>query len=266
MADFDVLIPLYRADKPEIFDQAYQSILKNTLKPQKVVLVIDGPIPKKLQSIVQNWQEIDSTLCVVRLPENYGIVTALNIGLRECTSDYVIRCDSDDINVANRFSRLIESIVELKCDVLGSEIVEVDDNRIERRKIMPLDHSAIVRYSRFRNPINHMSVIFRRSKISGVGGYPNVPAKEDYALWLTCLQNGFKLANLAEPLVMVNLGSNFEARRKKSAFSNEFKLLKHKNEIGFDSYLMNFFAFLVRVLLLMSPSQYLRIVYALLRN
>ena len=53
---FSVLIPVYHGDKPEFFHQALESIyVVQTLKPDQLVIVIDGPIPEALEDVISSW-------------------------------------------------------------------------------------------------------------------------------------------------------------------------------------------------------------------
>ncbi len=52
---FSVAICVYLKDNPEHFDRALQSIINQTVKPQEIILVIDGPISRDLQSIIDKY-------------------------------------------------------------------------------------------------------------------------------------------------------------------------------------------------------------------
>ncbi|MEO8811333.1 MAG: hypothetical protein ABI376_00275, partial [Caulobacteraceae bacterium] len=45
------------------------------------------------------------------------------------------------------------------------------------------------------------------------GGYPAIPLREDYGLWLRMIAGGFRLANLPDVLVRARLGADFYGRR-----------------------------------------------------
>jgi hypothetical protein len=68
---------------------------------------------------------------------------------------------------------------------------------------------------RFRNPLNHPSVILRRQAVLAAGNYRAVSGFEDYELWLRLLViHGSKvLANTPQPLVMARVGPAHLSRR-----------------------------------------------------
>lgn len=47
---------------------------------------------------------------------------------------------------------------------------------------MPITSKKIYDFSKKRNPLNHMSVMFRKSAVLSVGGYEQVSLFEDYFL------------------------------------------------------------------------------------
>jgi glycosyltransferase involved in cell wall biosynthesis len=76
------------------FNRAMQSVWnEQTVKPNEVVLVEDGPLTDELYQAIEEWKErLANTLKVVSLTENVGVGAAKNIGtlcialLKFCTS------------------------------------------------------------------------------------------------------------------------------------------------------------------------------------
>lgn len=56
---FSVAISVYEKDNAEWFDRALESIIINqTVKPSEVVLVVDGPVPKSIQAVIDKYSII----------------------------------------------------------------------------------------------------------------------------------------------------------------------------------------------------------------
>lgn len=53
---FSVAMSVYNGDNPEHFDIALASIINQTIPPDEIVLVVDGPINQKLQKIIEKYQ------------------------------------------------------------------------------------------------------------------------------------------------------------------------------------------------------------------
>ena len=213
--EFSVLMSLYAREMPDALDCALKSIGSQTLPPSEVILVIDGPIDKELESIVQSHLVL-LPMKVVRLPENVGLAAALNKGLKHCSYDLVARFDTDDWCSPERFqTQFFWMHKHPEVAVLGAWIAEfkVDPYQTSGLRKVPLEHAQIVRFALSRNPINHMTVMYRKSAVDSVGGYHELDLMEDYWLWVRMISNGSKFANLAQVLVHARAGSGLLERR-----------------------------------------------------
>jgi glycosyltransferase involved in cell wall biosynthesis len=253
MNDFDVLMPVYHRENPRNFKLAIQSIIDNSLKPNNLIIVCDGPLTKSLYKVLDDFRNF-TPLLVTHLEKNMGIVKALNHGLSLCKSKYVIRCDSDDINYVNRFEKLIDKL-DAGIDVVGSLVREFDSSGpLEEQKSIPIFHNDILRYAKYRNPINHMSVGFNHSKVKKVGGYPAVYLKEDYALWALLIGDRCTFENINENLVHARAGDDMVGRRKGfKAAKSEIKLQLILYNAGISKWYEAISALLIRYLLLLLP-------------
>ena len=101
MEKFSVSICVYGGDNPAYFDIAMQSIFNQTLKPDEVVLVVDGPVGDDINNVISKYQNVN--LKLIRLEKNVGHGDARRIGLENCTYDLVALMDADDISVETRF-------------------------------------------------------------------------------------------------------------------------------------------------------------------
>lgn len=209
---FTCLIPVYAGDDAEHFVQAVQSVARSTLRPAAVLIAQDGDLPTPLAAEVSACASAGARVIRNRGPR--GLHHNLNNALPEVRTPWVARADADDINLPDRFALQERFLRENpKITVLGGGIVEFWPDGRQREKGMPLTHDAIVRLARWRNPINHMTAVFRLDAVAGAGGYPDLARKEDYGLWLTMIAQGDLFANLAAPLVRARLGGDFHQRR-----------------------------------------------------
>jgi hypothetical protein len=127
---------------------------------------------------------------------------------------WVARCDADDLNLPRRFEEQAAFLRDRpEIGVLGGDIVEFWPDGRERRKTMPLAHEQIVAWARWRSPVNHNTAFYRTADVLACGGYPDLPFKEDYGLWLRLIGRGVRFANLRQDLVRARLGERFYARR-----------------------------------------------------
>ena len=100
---FSVLISLYYKENPDFLRQSLDSVFTQTLPPDEVVLVEDGPLTAELDAVVDEYVRRYQSLHIVKLPKNMGLGNALNEGLKHCSNELVARMDTDDICYANRY-------------------------------------------------------------------------------------------------------------------------------------------------------------------
>ena len=80
---------LYNKENPDYLDISLNSVFSQTIIPDQVVLVLDGPINDGLMAIVKKYQSRFPSLDVYPQEVNRGLSTALNIGLEKCRNDIV---------------------------------------------------------------------------------------------------------------------------------------------------------------------------------
>lgn len=215
---FSVLMSVYKNDNPEYLDSALKSIYdKQTLKPSEIIIVLDGPLTDELYRVIDqflaNKQEI---VKVIKLEKNVGLGNALREGCKYCTYDYIMRMDSDDISVSNRFEVQIDYLNKHpEIDCLGGYIAEFYNSVDEDKRIreVPMKHGEIVKMSKHRNPMNHVTVCIKKEALYKCNGYEEINLLEDYYLWLKMIVNDCKLENMRQTLVNVRIGNGFNSKR-----------------------------------------------------
>lgn len=265
---FSVLISVYKNERAEYLHQSLQSIWDyQTLKPDEIVLVKDGPLNEELDAVVGSWQaKLGNVLKVVPLVQNVGLGMALNEGLKHCTFELVARMDSDDISLPNRFEiqvPFMQARPELAVSSAWIEEVDVTGQIISTRKL-PSDHESILKLSKSRGPINHAVAIFRKHAVDAVGGYPQTRI-EDYALWSLLLVKGYRFENLPEVLYRVRMDADFFQRRGFKFLMGELDLLNYQIEIGFISRPIALRNAAIRSVVRLSPTFVKKMFYKIIR-
>jgi glycosyltransferase involved in cell wall biosynthesis len=210
---------VYKNDNPIFFHQALESMLSQTIKPLEIVIVCDGSLTEKLETILLDFKVKYSDLFKIkRLLKNIGFANALNIGIELTRTEYIARMDSDDISFPNRIEyQLKELIKNEELSIVGSYVLEFDKNISDARYIrnVPILQKDIFRVSKTRSPFNHPSVIFRKKDLVNAGMYKNIKRKEDLELFGRMMNKGYKGLNLNIPLLYYRSDIN-NYRRKKS--------------------------------------------------
>ena len=224
-----VLMSVYKSEKSSYLDRALKSVWNDqTLKPNEIILVEDGPLGEDLNEVVDHWKERLSDRLVLLCNEtNLGLTKSLNKGIKYVRSEYIARMDSDDISDPLRFERQFNYLQEHpEIDVLGGALQEFnDENSNLNVRHYPLTPEQCREYIVKASPLAHPTVMIRRRVFdSGIRYDERFRTSQDIALWFDLLVKGFKIANL--PDVTINFrrsGDLFKRRSRNKAF-NEFKI------------------------------------------
>ncbi len=237
--NFSVLMSIYYKEKSEYFDKCMQSVWdEQSLKPNEIVLVEDGKLTDELYQEIEKWKYIlGDMLKILPLEKNVGLGIALNKGLEACSHEWVARMDCDDIALPERFEKQITFLEKYpNIDVIGSWVAEFseDPDKPYSYRKPPAEHTKILSYAKYRNPINHMTVIFRKSAVHNAGDYMPMNGFEDYYLWVRMMQQNRVFANIPEVLVDARAGKDMISRRHGLEYiSNEWAFAKAAWKINF---------------------------------
>ena len=265
MADYSVLMSVYKKENPEYLKTAIDSMLNQSVATNDFVLVCDGPLTDSLDEVISNFEKTNPGLFnVVRLPENKGLALALNEGITHCKNEIVARMDSDDFSKPDRIEKQLKAMDETGADIVGSNIFEFngDITRLTGERNLPETDEEIREFAKSRSPFNHPSVVYKKSKVELVGGYGKFDYFEDYYLWVTLLQNGCKGYNVQEALVLMRAGDDLYLRRGGKAYANcVMAFEKHLLSIGYISRFTYLKQTSARVLIAIAPNKFREKVY-----
>lgn len=210
-----VLMSTYERDNVEHLRSALDSLARQTLKADEVILVEDGPISDAHRELIEQFRD-QLNIVSVKIPQNVGLGPALRQGLLQCKSPIIARMDTDDIALPTRFSEQYDFLINNpEVAIVGGHIAEFDndpDKPLGIRKIKTT-HEEIVRASWFRTPFNHMTVMYHKDAIITAGNYKHLPGFEDYDLWLRLIASDYQCRNMDKVLVLARVGNGLLERR-----------------------------------------------------
>lgn len=243
MEKYSVLMSLYIKEKPEYLRLAVDSMLNQTVKPDEIVIVEDGPLTDALYAVLDEYGD---KITRIRNEKNLGLGLALNVGLKACRNELVARMDTDDISKPERCEKQLQYFVEHPgTDIVGGDIAEFigDESNIVGKRVVPQSNEEIREYMKKRCAFNHMSVMYKKASVQVAGGYQDWFWNEDYYLWIRMWLKGAVFANTGTVLVDVRVGEEMYQRRggwkyfKSEAQLQRFML--ENNVIALPRYLLN---------------------------
>ncbi len=199
-----IIIPARCAQ--DTIEKSCRSVLDQDYKDFELIVVVNGP-KDKTPDIVLSLK--DPRISLIESDE--GIVPALNKGIQRSKCDIISRQDADDIWEPNKLSKQMAAFDSNLADVIGTQMKIVKDGTIESVTNYPINHDEIIKwFERFRNPIGHPTVAYKRSVLDKVGGYWDFfPFAEDLDLWMRMLPYA-RFANLDFAGIRYNSKTNLK--------------------------------------------------------
>lgn len=216
---FSVLMSVYKNEKPEYLDLALRSVENQTIKPNEIIVVEDGPISKQLKEIVIahkslfgiNFKDVVSK-------KNKGLGAALRLGTKYVSTNWIARMDSDDYSMPDRFEKQLNAIIDNpNLAVVGGQVNEFSSTikNIVGKRIVPVTETNIKKFVKWRSPFNHPTVFLNKEKLLRVGGYQPFGNLEDYYLWARIISSNLEVENLDDYLVSMRVDEGMYSRRGK---------------------------------------------------
>jgi len=265
MQKFSVLMSVYSKERPEYLAMCFDSIARQTLQPDEIVLVEDGPLTNELYEAIEREEKRFPCLKRVPLVKNQGLGVALNIGMQHCTHDIIARMDTDDICLPERFKVQTEYMeAHPEVDVLGAWITEFEGeptNVVGVRNV-PESHEEIFSFGKQRNPTNHPVVMLRKKAVLDAGGYLSCPLFEDYYLWGRMMMRGSKFHNIQQPLLLFRRSPEMIRRRGGFTYTRyEVNFLRKLHEAGYITKLQLMRNMMQRYIVRLMPNSLRSILY-----
>lgn len=264
--NYSVLMTVYIKDNPDFFKKSILSMVNQSVPTNDLVIVKDGPITEELQNVIDEIdKKFPGIINQVSLKNNVGLGLALNEGLKACKNDIVARMDADDISLKIRCEQqLKEFIKDTSLDIIGcpvDEFIGSEENLICTRPV-PESHEEIYKYAKQRDPFNHPTVMFRKSKVLAVGGYKDLRKNQDTDLWIRMLMDGCKAKNLNQSLLLFRFEEDTYKRRKNWLNTKLLIGIRYKAyKIGFNSFFDFLKVSIIQLLIYIMPVSFQKWIY-----
>ncbi len=196
-----ILMPVFDTPAPYLAE-CWESIRAQTFREWELVLVDDG---SRAAETIAEIDRIagDPRVVLIRLDENQGIASALNVGLSRCRGKLVARMDADDKMLPTRLERQFAYLrAHSDVTVLGTQLQGIEWETAQL--LPPTEHpeqvtNEYIKHQRDTSEIwflNHPTVMLRRREVMNLGGYPEYRVAQDLGLWLKVVRAGLKIHNL----------------------------------------------------------------------
>ena len=213
------LMSVYSGTDAGHLNTCLASISKQTRPLEQLVVVFDGPVDGAVEEAIAT---LGKKVTIVRLPANKGLGISLGIGLEQCKHQLTARFDSDDVYPPDRL-KLQADYFEAHKDIhlLGGQIEEFENSPgdIDQARLVP-ERVWPDFFTLRRNPLNHMTAMFRTDDVRRIGGYSGMRLMQDYELWLRAMSCGLIAANLPDTLAYARIGGDAGLYRRRRGIDN----------------------------------------------
>jgi glycosyltransferase involved in cell wall biosynthesis len=248
---FSALISIYYKEKPAFLEASLQSVFEQTLLPDEIVIVKDGHLTPELDAVLDRYQnQYPDVVKIFALPQNLGLGVSLAFGIERCSNELVARVDTDDINLPSRFEEQYNMLMNHpELDLVGFNTAEFEHDPAKAHvyRVLPEKPAEIHKFGKRRCPVNHPTVMFRKSKVIEAGNYIRLKVNmgvDDYFLWMRMLNKNMQFYNIQKVGVLCRVGNDMISRRhgfryfksEMDSFARGFKI----GYIGFHDFLVAF--------------------------
>jgi glycosyltransferase involved in cell wall biosynthesis len=181
--------------------------------------------------LLQEFARQDERVLPQAAPEQGGAARARNLALARARGDYIAFLDSDDMWLPTKTQRQLEfaatagapltftSYYKVDADYDGEAGDFVPNGRVVQARAR-VDYRAML----VQDHIGALTAMYDRT-VLGTRLMPDMPKRQDYALWLSIMRDGTPARGLQEPLAV------YRAGRAGSLSSNKLALIPYNWEL-----------------------------------
>lgn len=238
-----IITPMYNAEKT--IAQTIESVLKQSYDNWEMI-IMDDCSSDKCAEIVRSYQEKDNRIHYYREESNCGVARTRNDAVLKAEGRYLAFLDSDDIWKADKLKRQIEFMEQNEAAFCYTACSVIDEagNPAGKTRYVPevADYKQLLK----GNYIPCLTVLLDREQIE-LPAFPQIP-HEDYAVWLTILQNGTKAYGINEVLAEYRVNKSSVSADKWKAAGWTWNIYRKQQKLGLLKCWYYFVRYVIRAL------------------
>jgi teichuronic acid biosynthesis glycosyltransferase TuaG len=217
-----IIIPFYNC---KYIARAISSALNQTYKNIEVIVIDDGS--------TRNMERIKPYLTqIIYLKKgNGGTATALNMGIKQSTGDYIVWVSSDDELVNTKVEKQLSFMKKENVMISFTDYVWINDrNRIISSETLPKfpDKASLLEGLKKGCPINGSTIMIRRDLFSKLGFFDeSLIYAHDYDFWIKAFLN-VDIAYLDQSLTLYRVHQRMGSHRHRNKINEEVEIVKKR--------------------------------------
>ncbi|WP_369184624.1 glycosyltransferase family 2 protein [Streptomyces sp. Y1] len=191
------------------------------------LLVTDDASTDGSMDLLQELARADERVLPQAAPEQGGAARARNLAMARARGEYVALLDSDDMWLPEKLERQLAFAAGGDAPLTFTSYFKVDGDHVGEAadfvpngRVVEARERVTYRDMLVQDHIGALTAMYDR-KVLGTRLMPDMPKRQDYALWLSIMRDGHPARGLREPLAVYRSG------RAGSLSSNKLALVEH---------------------------------------
>ena len=219
-----VIMPVHNAGS--MLGPSVRSVLRQTHTDLELLITDDGSTDDSWEQI-QAFAADDDRVRPQHTPTSQGAARARNAAIARAQGNFVAFLDSDDMWLPDKLQRQVDFAEDSGTLLTFTSYYKVDgDYAGEAADFVPNDRvvwarpEADYRAMLWQDHIGALTAMYTRD-VLGTRYMPDLPKRQDYALWLEIMREGVTARSLQDPLAI------YRAGRAGSLSSNKLSLVPY---------------------------------------
>lgn len=203
-----------------------RSVLALTHADMELLITDDASTDDSWEMLAE-FAQADKRVLPAKAPGPVGAAVARNLAIERARGDYLAFLDSDDLWLPTKAERQVAfaadsgaaltftSYYKVEATYEGDAATFIPNGRVVRARDR-VDYRSMLQ----QDHIGCLTAMYDR-RVLGSRFMPDMPKRQDYALWLSIMRDGVDARGLPEPLAI------YRAGRAGSLSSNKIALIPH---------------------------------------
>ncbi|WP_275075577.1 glycosyltransferase family 2 protein [Providencia rettgeri] len=233
---FSIIMPVFNSEKT--VSDSINSVLNQTYSNFKLYIINDSSTDNS-KDIILSFN--DERIIYLETPENSGVASARNLGIKHCTGNYISFLDSDDLWLPRKLECQLAKLLDGYDVVCSNYITFSNDSELSLRQ-----SPTIIKYTSMlkSNFIGNLTGTYNTYSLGKF--FQKKVGHEDYVMWLEILKKSNKAFCIQDSLAKYRVSNTSLSSNKLktikwqwSIYRNELKLSNTKSLYYFSHYILN---------------------------
>lgn len=196
------------------------------------MIIVDDCSNDNTVEIIENEVENDDRIKLIKLKKNVGSAVARNTAIEKARGRFIAFLDSDDMWTKDKLDLQVEFMLKNDLAFSFTEYALIDENGKETGKVVKIPEKLNYKELLKNTIIGCLTVMLDKEKI-GTIKMPEIRTRQDTALWLKILREGYTAYGLQQNLAKYRKVSNSISSNKFKAMYNTWKVYRNIEKLSF---------------------------------